>query len=371
MRIAINAVPLRPGGGLTVLLGLMRGLKGLETPVSISVVCRHGATRDQVLQSGDADEVKQLSLTGGEATALLWQHTRLGKWARLQEASALLSFNHHALNVACPQVVYHINLRRFVNRNDVNGPVDWLKEKLRDIAAGWAIQHAQANVFESDYLRQQALKVFPSPRADHTVSYIGLPDGLIDRAAESADLFEQRPDLLAITSPFPHKDNPTLVRTLADLVRRDPRIDWRLRVAGGGPEQWSPEQQLAQQLGVAERIEWLGFCDQARLDGLLRNSLCLIAPSRLESFAMVAVESMARRCPAIVADTAAMPESVGSAGLLATPGDPISFADAVQRLHNDPNLRSSLIESGLERIASLRWSQCGKDFGSIFQRLAA
>lgn len=371
LRLAINAVPLRPGGGLTVLLGLLRGLQGLKGRVSTSVVCRHKATFEQIEEAGTAGHVELVGDGRGDLAAILWQRFRLGRWAKSQQADALLSFNHHAPSVRVPQVVYHINLRRFAPLDDIGGPLEWVKEKLRDAAARRAIHDAAANVFESRYLKEQALRAFPSDRTDHDVAYIGLPDELIERSHLGTGSAVQRPDLLAITSPFPHKDNPTLIRTLAELVRRQPDVPWRLLVAGGGPGAWTDEQRLAEELGVASHVEWLGFCDQTRLDSLLRSALCLVAPSRLESFAMVALESMARRCPAIVADTAAMPESVGSAGLLARPGDAASFADAVQRIQSSPELRESLVSAGLEWISPLRWSSCGEDFGRILQRVAA
>ncbi len=371
MRVLFNAIPLRPGGGLTVLIGLLDGLRRLPDGFETVVICRHQATCDAVVKSGAAHRVEARLTERGDLTASLWQHTRLGTWARDNAIDALVTFNHRLRNIECPQVVYHVNLRRFAKIGDVRNPIERCKEWLRDIAAQQAIQLADVNVFESQYLREQAVLRFPTPRQDLQVSYIGLPDDLVDRAVQSEDTYQGHPDLAAITSPFSHKDNSRLVRIVHELVRREPTVPWKLNVAGGSEESWVTEKRLAADLGVSSRIQWLGFCDQATLDRLLRRSLCLVAPSLLESFAMVAVEAMARRCPPVVANTAAMPESVGNAGLLAQPGDEADFAQAVIRLYRNPELRDALVRAGIDRVRLLRWSRCGQDFGGYLRGIAA
>ena len=372
MRVAINAIALRPGGGLTVLLGLMRGLQQSSGPLDIVVFCRHSATRDAIIETGSADQIESVLQDAHQLKAQLWQHFRLRRHLQRCRADVLLTFNHYLPNMPCPQVVYHINLRRFVPLNDAETSLEWVKEKIRNHAAHSALRRATANVFESNYLRDAAIRSSSTSRPDDAVSYIGLPDELVDEAPFQADKFDGRPQMLAITSPYTHKDNPVLIETLAELVRRDPNVDWRLEVAGGErADAWRLEQSLAEQLDVANRVRWHGFCSQSKLDQLSRQSLCLLAPSRLESFALIALEAMARRCPSVVARAAAMPESVGHAALLATPGDVGEFADAVQELYHRPELRQRLVNAGLEWIQDFRWSRCGKEFYELFERIAA
>jgi len=60
-----------------------------------------------------------------------------------------------------------------------------------------------------------------------------------------------------------------------------------------------------------------------------------------------------------------MPESIGDAGLLATPGDAKSFASAVHRLADSPELRDDLVQRGRKRIAGFRWKECGVAFARL------
>ena len=78
---------------------------------------------------------------------------------------------------------------------------------------------------------------------------------------------------------------------------------------------------------------------------------------------------MARGCPPVVADCSAMPESLGDAGLLASPGDPTSFAEKVIAIHDSPELRNRLVERGHERIKGFTWTACGQQFAELFEQL--
>ncbi len=371
MKVAINAIPIRPGGGLTVVLGLLRGLHEADPRLDLSVLASASETLHAVRESGCPARLLPVLDKAGATSAFVWQNRALGRLLREQHMDVLLTINHHLRHIACHQVVYHLNLRRFVRTHRSANPWVVLQEYIRDRAARRALQRASANVFESRFLEEAAQNSIAGPVRNPRVIYAGIADDLIaasDRVESRSAEGSRR--IVAITSPLPHKDNPTLVRMLADLVQREPDAGWQLDVAGGTDLQaWEPVRALARSLGVENCITWHGFCSQHALTALLRQSLCLVSTSLLESFAMVATEAMARGCPPIVADCAAMPESVGDAGLLATPGNAESFADAVRSLVQVPGRRSQLVAHGRSRIQKLRWSQCGRAFHELFAEL--
>jgi glycosyltransferase involved in cell wall biosynthesis len=375
MHIVINAIPTRPGGGLTVVRGLVHSLAHVRSDWKISVLAAHAATRKAlaplVHQSGSID-VDTIPARGG-AAAFAWQRWRLAADLRRRGADALIAFNHFFGPTPCPQIIYHLNLCRFLNSVLYDGLRERFKESVRKRAARRALDRADANVFESHYLQRAAEAAIGRPARAAQVAYIGLPDELI-RCAERRDDVRatQSSRIVAITSPQPHKDNATIIRMLAALVRRAPGRDWRLDLAGGTDARaWQPLRALAASLGVADRIAWHGFLNQDRLTTLLQSALCLVSTSRLESFAMVPLETMARGCPPIVADCAAMPESVGDAALMARPGDAESFADAVIKLATDGQLRGQLVARGRHWIRGFSWSTCGQTFAQLIESLHA
>lgn len=71
-------------------------------------------------------------------------------------------------------------------------------------------------------------------------------------------------------------------------------LDWNLRVAGSGQPVFENKlKSLAQELGISQKVSWLGFLpEEALLDELARAHLCLL-PSRYEGFGFTLLEAMA------------------------------------------------------------------------------
>lgn len=296
-----------------------------------------------------------------------WQMLRLRNWLKRADADLLLSVNHHFPVGDIPQIIYHLNILRFDRPKRSLLAAGELADCLRDWRAAAALSNAQANIFESRFLMRLAESQQADIRDRHVI-YIGRDDRRAPRQPRPVDYDENA--ILAITSAQPHKDNPTLIRMLAELVSRQPDADWRLKICGGTEQgAFTDLKRLGRDLGVAERLEWLGFVEHDRLAEIGSKSLCLVSASKVESFSMVSLEAMSWGCPPVVADTSAMPESVGDAGLLAQPGDAGDFARQVRRIRGERGLRDKLVKQGKFRLAGLGWSNAGKQFDVLLDRL--
>lgn len=359
---------LRPGGGLTVLLGVLKGIDAqVDVLVESIVICSCDDTKKALEAQGIASRIVQPLKNPSQISQLAFAINGLANLVNKLSGDILLSVNRFVEHVKCPQVVYHINLLRFFPIDPSFGFTRRIAERIRNRGAKQALKKATANVFESEYLRECANKVHSRRNHFDQVIYIGLPDTLLSSRPRNEIEGVDNSQIISITNYNQHKDNPTLIDTLATLVDKSPSFDWKLKIAGGNnPSQWQPVRELAKSKNMLSRIEWTGFLDQAELTRLLENSLCMISTSRVESFCMVALESMARGCPAIVANCASMPESVGEAALLADPGDSNSFANQVQRIQEDPKLRSKLVGQGYQHIQKFRWDDCGRKFVELF-----
>jgi glycosyltransferase involved in cell wall biosynthesis len=372
MKIAFNAIPVQPGGGLTVLLGLLDGLRRLRRETELIVYCSAVHTA-QAIRALNADVDVVVAVPGASnGRCYLWQNYKLGRELSCRGVDVVITFNHFLHNIRCKQVVYHLNVRRFSKEFRDRGLMSLVRESVRDRAARVALKRADANVFESAFLRDLAEATIQGKANAGEVIYIGLPNDLVDESVSSDGLQMSAARITSITSPHPHKDNETMVRSIAELVARRPDADWQLDVAGGHDlKVWEPFQRLSAELGIADRIRWHGFCDRPKLEFLLRRSLCLLSTSAMESFAMVPLEGMARGCPPIVADISAMPESVGDAGILVPPHDPQAFAAAIVELYDDPALRLQFVAAGFRHIENFKWSCCGQRFNQLFNRICA
>lgn len=367
VHVVFNAVSTHPGGGLTVLLGMLNGLAAQDqVGFRATVICSAEATRKAIEEQGIA-EVKQPLVDASAIKRQLWVNTKLASYVLDLKADIVLSINQFVRGVKCPQVIYHLNVLRFMPIQPDGSILHKIAEHLRNYSAVQALKKADANVFESAFIKTCAESIHDRKNPLDQVIYIGLPDDLI--VAEQNEASYKSGQLFTITSPCPHKDNTTLIRTIAELIEVRPDVNWHLKIAAGFGDWWAPYKELAKSLGVFDRIQWLGFIDQPQLTNHLRESLCLISTSRIESFCMVAMESMARGCPPIVADCSAMPESVDNAGLLAAAGSHKEFAERVIDLHDSPTTRKQYVDRGFERVKSFRWNTCGEQFATLFSQL--
>lgn len=296
----------------------------------------------------------------------------MGKFVNSLKPDLFFSFNQFVGGVKVPQAVYHLNLTRFMPIDSNQGIVHRLVEWSRNRGAKLALQQADANLFESNYLHECASKVHTPQNGIAKVIYIGLPDDLIDASSKLKSSDARSTSLIAITNHSEHKDNATLIRVLHSLVENYPAVNWRLKIAAKIiSEKWKPIKKLAVELGVDDKIEWLGFVDQKELTEHLQDSLCLVSTSRIESFCTVALESMARGCPAVVADTSSMSESVGDAAVLVAAGDHHGFADAIATFQAEPEVRADFVQFGFERIEEFRGDRCGAEFADLMLQLTS
>ena len=141
---------------------------------------------------------------------------------------------------------------------------------------------------------------------------------------------------------FP-KDFDTLVRALASI-----RPDFRAVLVGDGPELFQVRAALRRH-GLLPRVELLG----ARRDvhDLLASADVFVLSSRSEGFPVSILEAMAAGLPVVASDVGGVAEAVveGETGLLVPAGDAAALARALERLLEDPALRSRLGEPGRER----------------------
>lgn len=369
MRVAINAVPVGPGGGLSVLLGYLEAWRAAGAPLVPVVFASRPAVLQKLRETFPDMELHAFASNQPVMRRSLLERLKLA--SRISDVHPDVVYSIQTLVLgACgaPQLVHHQNLKRFLKPT----PWHWLRqfkyrETILDFGARRALRRSDCNVFISDHLRRAAECYVPASAPRNHVIYNGLPHSTLVAAEQPAN-WSGRPRLMAIQGPGSHKNTPILPRMLRDLVQREPDVGWELCIAGQVDE--AATRELASSLGVAERIRFLGFKPMVELDELLRDSLCLVFPSLIEGFGIPPIEAMACHCPPVVADATALPEVVGDAGLLVDPHDPAAFAAAVLRLYHEPSLRADLVERGLRRIHEFRWADSAARMADLLTQTA-
>jgi glycosyltransferase involved in cell wall biosynthesis len=146
----------------------------------------------------------------------------------------------------------------------------------------------------------------------------------------------------------PEKGVDLLIRAVAAIG-----VPAALYVVGAGPSRPALES-LARDLGIGDAVRFLGPRDAPGIADFLSSVDVLVVPSQStavwqEQFCRVAVEAMGCETPVVGADSGAIGEVLGDAGLLFPEGDAEALAGHLRRLRASPALRADLARRGLER----------------------
>lgn len=129
------------------------------------------------------------------------------------------------------------------------------------------------------------------------------------------------------------------------------RFDFLLSVVGDGPER-AYLIELAQTLGVAEKVSFLGYVSWEQLWNIYHSADIFVFPSRSEALALVLLEAMAGGLTIVASRVGGIPDLIEHEvnGLLVPQGDPVALADAVERLAEDTALREKMTTANLEKV---------------------
>jgi glycosyltransferase involved in cell wall biosynthesis len=151
------------------------------------------------------------------------------------------------------------------------------------------------------------------------------------------------------------KGQDTLVKAFARIAAQHPRAELHII----GPDQWSEKQTFAQVVDqlvpepdIRRRIVLAGRQPLAQVQEELRNAcVAVICSSGFESFSFSTLEAMAAARPIVGSRVGAIPELLdnGNCGLIAAPANVAQFADCLDRLLGDRDLRQHLSLKAHER----------------------
>ncbi len=149
------------------------------------------------------------------------------------------------------------------------------------------------------------------------------------------------------------KGHRFLLEAMARLISKMP--DLYAMFAGEGPEE-AALRALAREMGLSERVRFLGFCRDVRRVVPACDVFCL--PSRKEGLSIAAMEAMAMRVPVVATSIAGMPEIIhdGRNGLLVQPFQTELLAQALDKVLSQTELSASLAREA-RRDLEEKWEQ--------------
>jgi glycosyltransferase involved in cell wall biosynthesis len=232
--------------------------------------------------------------------------------------------------------IFHLHGGGFSDFYEESG---WLARRL----IRGTLQHASLVIALSEQWRERLLRICPTARVEVLHNAVAVPD-----MHELGRLDGRDPTLLFLGHVLRDKGVYDLVRAFAKVAPKFPRA----KLVLGGIGDLEGVQQLAAQLGIAERLFCPGWLEPDRKSAALASSLVFVLPSYAEGMPMALLEAMSWGLPVIATPVGGIPQVVDHEvnGLLVAAGDTEGLAAQIERLLADPALRERLGASARARI---------------------
>lgn len=162
-----------------------------------------------------------------------------------------------------------------------------------------------------------------------------------------------------------------LIKAFKHLMDNNPELNALLVIVGDGPNR-QEYVSLSKDLGIEGQVLFVGKVPNHQLPLYYSNFSVAVFPSILESFGVVAVESMACECPVVTSDAVGFTEVVvdGKTGFIVPKRDIEATSRAIQQFVDNPNLRNEIGKEGRKRVLKYyNWKNNVDDMASIYQNI--
>lgn len=289
-------------------------------------------------------------------------HLNFGEGGSVARKGFLLTVAHM---MSVPTILH-------LHASDIIGSHEKLP-RLAQFLAALVFRRAQTCIVLGPLWREWLVEKLGVTPSRVVVIHNGVPQLEVEHITPRADGF----CLVFLGNLLARKGLPDLLCALARMPVGDCLTlpEWRLLVGGGGD--FAPLVALAQDLGIARRVQFLGWLDRSAATDLLLQADALVLPSYHEALPLVLLEAASASVPIITTRIGAIPDvfTDGHDALLVAPGDQPALSAALVRLMTEPWLAKQIGENGkrlydqcfamesfVKAMAGV-YARCGSDAG--------
>lgn len=243
---------------------------------------------------------------------------------------------------------------------------------IRSVHGAGLVHHADLAIAHSEFMKDELVTRYTYEPA--RIRVLPLPGPLEDLGPGPKDShlvrrygLEGKRVLLYVGRMAPHKRVDLLVQALARIHRQQQEVTLLLVGDDASMPAYvsvvEEARQLARALGVAQAVIFTGPVPD--LTAYYRLADIFLTASLHEGFGVPIIEAQASGVPVVASDTAALPETVGDAGLTFAPGDVDDLAEKVLTILEDDGLRDGLVQRGLTHVRAYSIERFEKNLARI------
>lgn len=167
--------------------------------------------------------------------------------------------------------------------------------------------------------------------------------------------------IIAMVAAFrQQKDQDTLVKAIARL----PKDEYELWLVGGGCEREDIVKQLTVDLGVTDRVKFLGIRND--IPSIVKTADVVVLSSHYEGLSLSSIEGMASGKPFIASDVDGLHEIVNGYGILVPHEDDKALAEAIKKCCEDKEYAAEVGKKCQERAMMYDISVMAKGYASLY-----
>ena len=225
---------------------------------------------------------------------------------------------------------------------------------------------ATALITATDFVHDQLIERLGAPSARvHTTLLAADPN--VAEPAPINRFGELGQYIFYIGNMYPYKNIASTIQALTELKDR-PTL--QLMIAGKRDLFSAQLEALAGQLGVGDRVKFVGYVSDGEMISLYRAAALYVNPSLSEGFGLQGLEAMAQGTPVVAARASCLPEVYGDAAEYFDPHDAQDQARAIALVLGDAAVRNRLSAAGTERIKAFSWKKMAEETLAVYRSAA-
>ena len=375
--IGIDASNLRQGGGRTHLIELLRAADPTIHGIDRVIVWASKSTLNLIDDRDWLVKTSSAALNRNLFIRALWQIFCLSKAAN----------NTHCDVIFVPGGSFVGNFRPTVTMCQNLLPFEWyelcryrfslafFKFLLLRFTQHHSLHRSDGVIFLSNYSQ---LVVEDVTKIPHDKSVV-IPHGLnkrfcsFPRAQYPISHYGSRKPfrILYVSTLDQYKHQWHVVEAVARLRLR---TGWPINLTLVGPATSSALRRLNASLSMHDpQRQWVNYTGPTPyndMDTVYLNADLSIWASSCETFGIILLESMAAGLPIACSNRGVMPEVLGDSGQYFDPENPSNIAEVLHYMILNPDVRTKIAASGLQRAKSYSWARCANETFSFLAKTA-
>ncbi len=261
---------------------------------------------------------------------------------------------------------HDLTMLRFTRAGKLSGFVHAIRMQLYKFMFWASHRKSKAIIVPSEFVAKDLVALESFTKNKITVTYEASEPPMTSKAIRPKNI--NKPFILHVGSPFPHKNIDRLVEAFEIIHTTNPSL--YLVLAGKKEYYFEQLEKKIASSPAKKQIIVTGFVSDGELKWLYQNAEAYALPSLSEGFGLPGLEAMAHSCPVVSSNATCLPEIYGHGAHYFNPEDVSDIASKIMEVVNSKTLQETLVKKGRARLNMYSWERMAEQTHKIYTSVA-